>query len=121
VETDRAVSEAAEPTALAALAAMTADSAVVGRGAERMVGVWGSGGEVKGVAFLAMVLEGLAGETDLEASAEELGGAREEGGTAVARAELVGEGRVAAEVKVEGLDRAAAEVAATADYKSRRT
>ena len=31
------------------------------------------------------------------------------------------EGMVAAEVKVEGLDRAAAEVAATADYKSRRT
>lgn len=35
--------------------------------------------EGKDGAFLAMVREGLVGETDLEASAEELGGAREEG------------------------------------------
>ena len=76
---DLAVSETAEPTALAAVAEMTVALAVVGRGAEKMVGVWGSGGEVKGGAFWERVREGLVGETEVEASAEELGGAREEG------------------------------------------
>ena len=121
MEMDLAVSETAEPTALAAVAEMTVALAVVGRGAEKMVGVWGSGGEVKGGAFWERVLEGLAGETDLEALAEELGGAREEGGTEAAKAELAGAGRVVGLDLVEVLDRVVEAVAATADYKSRRT
>ena len=39
MEMDLAVSETAEPTALAAVAEMTVALAVVGRGAEKMVGV----------------------------------------------------------------------------------
>jgi len=70
------VSETAEPTVLEE---MWAALAVVGRGAEKMVGVWGSEEEGKGVVFLARVPAGLVGETEVEASAEELGGAREEG------------------------------------------
>jgi len=72
-------------------------------------------------AFLALVLVGLAGETDLEASAEELGGARGEGASAAARVELGEGGRVAGLDLAEVLDRAVEAVAATADYKSRRT
>ena len=77
--------------------------------------------EVKGGAFLARVPAGLAGETDLEALAEELGVVKGEGGTAAAKAVPAVAGMVVGLDLAEVLDRVVEAVAATADYKSRRT